>query len=208
MEKRFVYGILAIIVVIAAVYVLWNLPKGQTADKKGFAALANSANNILASNEVAFETVSESKLAVLSEEKVETAKADLLDLQAKNADNKALADLVDLYVALLDELKVQSKLKKGEETLLKLSSKGLCENLNLLDNTIQDNENAYNLVLENNKKLEEYVVAHPTENQELGLENYLEDEDEAFINYYELKDYIVTIEENCLAIGEGLPNEE
>ena len=35
MEKRFVYGILAIIVVIAAVYVLWNLPKGQTADKKG-----------------------------------------------------------------------------------------------------------------------------------------------------------------------------
>lgn len=202
-----IYGAIAIVAIIGILLVL-SMPKAGEQGKESFATLANKAKNILASNDVAFETVSESKLAVLSEEKVETAKADLLDLQAKNADNKALTDLVNVYVALLDELKIQSKLKQSEETLLKLSSKGLCENLELLDNAIQDNENTYNLVLENNKKINKYIEEYKTENLELGLENYLEDEDEAFINYYELKDYIVTIEENCLSIGEGLPNEE
>ena len=128
--------------------------------------------------------------------------------EKKTSKDAALAELSDVYIAILQEMKYRKELLQYQATVDKLSGEGVCANIDTLDKALEANDNVYNAILENNNKIEDYAKNNEKENEEIGLEKYLEDEDEVFINYYELKDYILSMQENCINFGEGYVNEE
>jgi len=208
MDKKIIYGIIAVVVIVAVfLYLNPAILKGNTdvTTEKDFKTLAQEKYNILKKNDLALETLADEKLLELSATNFDKAIKELNDNKASK--NAALKDLSELYILFLEELKLRKELLLQQATIDKLSGVGVCANLETLDKALETNDTLYNAVLENNKKIEDYIAKHRTEAEDIELANYLEDEDEVFINYYELKDYILVMQENCVNLGEGYVNE-
>lgn len=196
MDRKVLFVV--IVLVIFAGFLAMNFFPTPVESKASFEELKEKASAILEENSINLGALINEDLSVVEYSKIEKAKEKLLNLKKENSDNSEIAELVDVFVALLSEIKVMKEFVELQKTIDKLNDEGLCKNVELLNEYSKKAEEVYNLFLLHKLLIDDFIKKYPKESIDLNIYKYKIDEDQAFINYSELKGYIVNKLEACV----------
>lgn len=192
MELGKLLPVAAVLVVVAlAAFYLIGTPVDQE-----FESGVDELNAVWAENEFDLSReYSNAELLATEEEEFEGLKFGLFVLM-DSFESEKLLDLANIHSWIAEELHLKKLYLTQEQTVSGMEEE-LCENLEKVTDLIATNQELYDMKLETNALINDFIEEYPEEAEGVGLSQNLLDGDELFQEWFDAKDAALTEGERC-----------
>lgn len=192
MEKNTVFLITAAIIVVALIY-FTQLP----AEEEFEAALKKIEFAWKGNGMDLDEDYSAEELLALDEGKLNSVKAKLTELM-DSTEKDSLKHLTAIHLEFVEEFILKKAFLQKTEEISSIGDNAICEQEEKLDELIELNQKLYDLQIETNALINGFIEEYPEETEKTDIELRKIDEEEAFSEWFDVKNSILEIKEECL----------